>query len=251
MAHSEGATALHNASLVGNLRVVRWLLEHGAHESLSLKNAMGQTPLDLAHTFGPHPEVEPHLSSKILMYSSAYDLTLEKGEELLKTVQALTQAPAATEDSNDRAIAEDKPTEAEHERRDSVFDYGTPESKHTEDEDAAGRADASAIPASDDALTVVDIAVPSEDELPAEEGRSISEDHIDSAAQMRALIREIQDTQRAHVDAMEARMEARMREHAKEMEAHMEARAETRAQHTEERMARLEQLMLGLIGASK
>ena len=67
LGHTEKSTALHfaarNASLracssesnlcesnvapQGKVRIVRWLLDHGAIESLHLKNSMGSTPMDL------------------------------------------------------------------------------------------------------------------------------------------------------------------------------------------------------------
>ena len=49
--------ALHWAAARGNIKLVRWLLHNGAYESIHVKNRMGCTPLDMAHIFGPHPEV--------------------------------------------------------------------------------------------------------------------------------------------------------------------------------------------------
>ena len=97
VAHSDRATALHHASRMGHLEIVLWLLENGAHVSLTLPNSMaraapfvvtrcrahhhfidciasvdlchvsqGCTPLDLARRFGPHPEVENVLGSVML-----------------------------------------------------------------------------------------------------------------------------------------------------------------------------------------
>ena len=57
-ANDRGSTPLHYAAGLGHLAQVHWLLAHGAHESLHAHNALGATPLDLAHTLGPHPEVE-------------------------------------------------------------------------------------------------------------------------------------------------------------------------------------------------
>jgi ankyrin repeat protein len=56
MAHMRGSTALHVASKHGHTSLVRWLLDHGAQQSLHVKNAMGCTPFDIANLFGPYPE---------------------------------------------------------------------------------------------------------------------------------------------------------------------------------------------------
>ena len=56
MAHSRGSTALQTAAQHGHTSLVRWLLDNGARKSLHIKNAMGCTPLDVAHMFGPFPE---------------------------------------------------------------------------------------------------------------------------------------------------------------------------------------------------
>ena len=56
LAYLRGSTALHAAAQNGRTTLVRWLLDHGAHPSLHVKNAMGCTPLDVARVFGPHPE---------------------------------------------------------------------------------------------------------------------------------------------------------------------------------------------------
>ena len=48
------------------MRVVRWLLQRGAHASLHVRNAMGKTPIELAQEFGPHPEVQKQLAAAAL-----------------------------------------------------------------------------------------------------------------------------------------------------------------------------------------
>ena len=63
LANDEGSTALHQACVIGNVRVVSWLLAHGARSSIHLTNALGRTPLDVARTFGPYPAVEALLES--------------------------------------------------------------------------------------------------------------------------------------------------------------------------------------------
>ena len=62
LAYSRGSTALHTAAQHGHTSLVRWLLDHGARPSLHVKNAMGCTPLDLAHVFGPYPETSALLA---------------------------------------------------------------------------------------------------------------------------------------------------------------------------------------------
>ena len=66
MAQTEGCTPLHNAARLGNADVAQWLLQNGAMPSLDAKNAMGQTPLDFAHMFGPHKQVEKLLAGAML-----------------------------------------------------------------------------------------------------------------------------------------------------------------------------------------
>ena len=65
LALDEGSTALHFASASGNLRQVRWLLSHGAQDSLQIRNAAGYTPLSIAQHLGPHPQVEAALRDAI------------------------------------------------------------------------------------------------------------------------------------------------------------------------------------------
>ena len=50
IAHFHGATPLHRAAKVGNIRQVRWLLEHGAEPSLWTKNTLGYTRASAACT---------------------------------------------------------------------------------------------------------------------------------------------------------------------------------------------------------
>mmetsp|Transcript_35470 Transcript_35470/g.82136 ORF Transcript_35470/g.82136 Transcript_35470/m.82136 type:complete len:779 (-) Transcript_35470:104-2440(-) len=66
MAHTRGSTALHVAAVHGQSHLVEWLLQHGAKDSLSIKNKMGATPLEMARIFGPHPEIENLLSAALL-----------------------------------------------------------------------------------------------------------------------------------------------------------------------------------------
>jgi ankyrin repeat protein len=66
ISHSRGSTALHYAAMKGNLSLVIWFLEHGAVDSLQIRNKMGCRPLEMAERFGPHPEVEALLASAML-----------------------------------------------------------------------------------------------------------------------------------------------------------------------------------------
>lgn len=63
VAHTRGSTALHFAARHGHLPLVVWLLQHGAHESLRVRNKLGFRPIDMATLFGPYPEVEALLGS--------------------------------------------------------------------------------------------------------------------------------------------------------------------------------------------
>jgi hypothetical protein len=66
LAHSRGSTALHQAALSGHASIAESLLKNGAHESLTVRNQMGCTPIDVARIFGPHPEVEARLGAALL-----------------------------------------------------------------------------------------------------------------------------------------------------------------------------------------
>jgi len=69
LAHTRGSTPLHMAAMNGFSRTVEWLLAHGASKSLTMKNQMGATPIDLAHIFGPHPEVQSMLAAAMLEHT--------------------------------------------------------------------------------------------------------------------------------------------------------------------------------------
>jgi ankyrin repeat protein len=66
LAHSRGSTALHIAAMNGCASLVACLLDNGAHKSLTVRNQMGCTPMDVARLFGPHPEVEARLGLALL-----------------------------------------------------------------------------------------------------------------------------------------------------------------------------------------
>ena len=57
------------AARQGNFELVRWLLLNGAEASLSLKNRMGCTPIDIARICGPHHEVGGLIGSSICVSS--------------------------------------------------------------------------------------------------------------------------------------------------------------------------------------
>ena len=56
-AHVNGCTPLSCAARVGNVKVVRWLLNNGTLKPLHSKTKNGRSPLDLSRMFGPHREV--------------------------------------------------------------------------------------------------------------------------------------------------------------------------------------------------
>jgi ankyrin repeat protein len=66
LAHARGATALHFAARLGHVHHGVWLLKHGAHLSLRVRNKLGCTPIDVARIFGPFPDVEALLGAAIL-----------------------------------------------------------------------------------------------------------------------------------------------------------------------------------------
>ena len=59
-------TPLHYAALTGLVDVTQWLLDHGAHKSLHIRNNMGATPLDAARIFGPYPAIEAMLGAAMI-----------------------------------------------------------------------------------------------------------------------------------------------------------------------------------------
>ena len=61
IANDRGSTPLHKAASIGRLDLVRWLLEHGAEVSLSVRTRRGNTPLQISRLYGPFPQVEAEL----------------------------------------------------------------------------------------------------------------------------------------------------------------------------------------------
>ena len=78
-----GSTSLHFAARQGNMKLVRWLLQNGAHASLNIKNKLGCRPLDLARIFGPYPEVEAQLGVVMLDKHFQMRFALRQGRRLL------------------------------------------------------------------------------------------------------------------------------------------------------------------------
>ena len=68
-AHTRGSTALHKAAQFGHTDVLVFLLSIGAHPSLTIRNAMGCTPLDIANIFGPFKETTSFLVQATLRQS--------------------------------------------------------------------------------------------------------------------------------------------------------------------------------------
>ena len=46
-----GETPLHKAAIMGNLEIVKYLLNHGAKQSLNVKNNLGRTPIDYVNIY--------------------------------------------------------------------------------------------------------------------------------------------------------------------------------------------------------
>ena len=72
LANDAGSTPLHKAASIGNLNLVRWLLDHGAAESLLVRNTRGNTPSAVSRLYGPFPEVEMELArAEIAQYGAS------------------------------------------------------------------------------------------------------------------------------------------------------------------------------------
>ena len=95
LAHMRGGTALHIAARFGHTSLARWLLDNGARKSLHVKNAMGCTPLDVAHAFGPFPETEAVLIQAVLsdefdaLYVIRYGARLPSRKRMAAAVRTL------------------------------------------------------------------------------------------------------------------------------------------------------------------
>jgi hypothetical protein len=64
-------------------------LEHGARPSLHVKNAMGCTPLEVAHLFGPFPETEAALARAILEERAGSSTVSDEGATAVTAEQPL------------------------------------------------------------------------------------------------------------------------------------------------------------------
>ena len=53
-----GETPLHNAAIMGNLEIVKYLLENGAKPSLFIKNNSGRTPIDYVNIYEDDEKTE-------------------------------------------------------------------------------------------------------------------------------------------------------------------------------------------------
>ena len=52
--------------LQGNVMLAAWLVNNGAYESLTKRDVMGSSPLDVAYKFGPHVECQRFLASVLV-----------------------------------------------------------------------------------------------------------------------------------------------------------------------------------------
>ena len=84
MAHAEGSTPLHYSAMNGLIDVTEWLLHHGAHKSLRIRNKMGATPLDVARIFGPYPAIEAMLGAAMLNRQFDTQFAIRRGSLLRK-----------------------------------------------------------------------------------------------------------------------------------------------------------------------
>ena len=93
MAHSAGSTPLHFAAMNGLIGVIVWLLEHGAHKPLRIRNDMGSTPLDIARIFGPYPSIEAKLGATMLNNDFDTQFAIRRGSLLRRQTNGLIAEP--------------------------------------------------------------------------------------------------------------------------------------------------------------
>ena len=84
MAYAAGNTPLHYSAMHGLIDVTEWLLQHGAHKSLRIRNQIGATPLDVARIFGPYPAVEAKLGAAMLNHQFDTQFAIRRGSLLRK-----------------------------------------------------------------------------------------------------------------------------------------------------------------------
>ena len=70
--------------MIGLIDVAEWLLGHGAHKSLHIRNTMGATPLDVARIFGPYPAIEAMLGAAMLNRQFDTQFAIRRGSLLRK-----------------------------------------------------------------------------------------------------------------------------------------------------------------------
>ena len=99
MAHDEGSTPLHHAAKSGLIDVTVWLLDHGAHKSLRVRNKMGATPLDLARIFGPFPAIETKLGSAMLNHDFNTQFAIRRGSLLRRRAGGSVVEPEPDNDA--------------------------------------------------------------------------------------------------------------------------------------------------------
>ena len=98
MAHATGNTPLHYSAMVGLIDVTEWLLDHGAHKSLRIRNQMGATPLDMARIFGPYPAIEAKLGSAMLNRQFDTQFAIRRGSLLRKQAGRAIESEDAEDD---------------------------------------------------------------------------------------------------------------------------------------------------------
>ena len=99
MAHTEGNTPLHYSAMCGLIHVTEWLLDHGAHKSLGVRNKMGATPLDVARIFGPYPAIEAKLGAALLNRQFDTHFAIRRGSLLRKQAEGAIESETAEDDA--------------------------------------------------------------------------------------------------------------------------------------------------------
>ena len=120
LAHDGGSTPLHHAAKHGLIDVTEWLLDHGAHKSLRVRNKMGATPLDIARIFGPFPVIEAKLGAAMLNHQFGAQFAIRRGSLLRKQAGGAYIDPEVV-DSNDDSPSDEKHS-AEPQPMETVLD---------------------------------------------------------------------------------------------------------------------------------
>ena len=111
MAHSAGSTPLHKSANKGLVDVTDWLLQHGAHKSLYVRDEMGATPLDVARIFGPNPAIEAKLGAAMINHQFGTQFAIRRGSQLRDQAARGATEPEEKESEEAPPLDESRPAE--------------------------------------------------------------------------------------------------------------------------------------------